>query len=288
MSGFVTAPKVWLSILIKMYCSGLVQEEDHANYLPFITSHLLPGLVLGKSGRSVVQVEQLTLDTIRIQLEPLLAKADSPTRKSNGNCTLWLTFVFQVCKVVHLDELGKALCHIDDVVMRADRAAESLRLKACTLAPNSLFGAFLIRLQLSWDQMLFETQMKLWSDFAEHRAILIEEYAAELNGNMLTMAIASEMQRESNTNLEQSLYGLILRHNQNQAASVIADEDLEAMLHFQTEQMESELKLDDMQRATLTFSEYGARLDQDTQRILQDILPTARTASAASHYFRYH
>jgi len=235
MSDFVTAPKIWLSILIRIYCDGSVQEQDHTRYLSFITSYLLPGLATGQSGQLSKGGTQVNLDTIQEQLEPL-ETYHAIEDGTNGDSNLWLTFVFHACRIVHLDELGKTLCNID--VMRVGRAGQRSYSKTCTLKPNSLLGAFLKRLQLSWAQMPFENQTKVWSDYAGPRSNLEKRYAADFNQG-LESELVTERAREADTELEESLRRLVLQHNENQQPSTISGEDLDTLLHYQTERMES-------------------------------------------------
>jgi hypothetical protein len=245
MSSFVTTSKLWLTLLIDMYCDGTVREEDHATFLPFITQQLLPGISasseLGRESSSNLNGQQLSLPLIEQKLHSLEIDTDSQDYKRFGRCSLWLAFVYRHCGVAHLDRLERLIMNITELFVPMT-AAGTVGAKRCVLAQNSLLGAFVNRVKLSWAQMRFEHQMQAWHELAGVRRTLIERYKENFNTNAMRaykVEVLALKQQEADLKLEESLYGLIARHHQQQDAPLHSDEDLRVMVQFQVERMQS-------------------------------------------------
>jgi len=226
MPHFVTSEKIWLTILINMYSEGTYCEEDTVKILPYITSHLLPGL---SSEARVTTATKISLDDIKALLRDLPVNTDSGDAERTGPNNLWNTFVFRHCEMVNLDDLDRHFIKLFD-----------------PNAPPSLFNAFMDRMRLSYQQLRFENQMQIWHDFAQHRSKLVEQYRDIFQGAVLgryRMKVLLGKMAEADPVLEQSLYGLIARRHENSGAGVVGKEELETMLQFQIEQMQREYSI---------------------------------------------
>jgi len=243
MSSFVTTSKLWLTILIDMYCDGTVREEDHT-FLSFIAQQLLPSISfpsgLGGDSSSNLNGQQLSLSVIEDSLHRLEVDTDSQDCKRFGPCSLWLAFVYRYCGIAHLDRLERFITSLTELFIPRT-AAGTVGVKRCVLTQNSLLGAFVNRVKLSWAQMRFEHQMQAWHELADCRRTLIERYKDNFNTKAMRAykaEVLATKQEEADVKLEESLYGLIARHHQRQGAPLHSDEDLRVMVQFQVERMQ--------------------------------------------------
>lgn len=228
MGDFVSPPKIWLTILIDMYRNKAFCEEDSVKILPFITSHLLPGLTTGTHSSSGAATK-LSLDSIKAALCDLTVNLQSVDAERTGSGNLWRTFVYRHCEIATLKDLDSHFI----TLVNPD-------------APPSLFSAFMDRVRLSYEQLRFENQMRVWHDFARHRSRLIEEYMDIFTGDVLSsyrLKVALSRKAEGDATLEQSLYRLVAQQHENRNAVAAGDQDLEAILQFQIEQMQRERSL---------------------------------------------
>jgi len=244
MSSFVTTSKLWLTILISMYCDGTSREEDGFTFLRFITQQLLPGMSassdFGRDSSSDLSRQQLSLSVIEDSLYALGVDADSQDCKRFGPCNLWLVFVYRHCEIAHLDRLERFIMRLTDLFI-PKTAARSVGVKRCVLAQSSLLGAFVNRVKLSWAQMRFEHQMQAWHELGSFRRLLFERHKEEFEAETMRAYKAEVLaikQEEADLKLEQNLYGLAARHHLQQEAPLRSDEDLRVMVQFQVERMQ--------------------------------------------------
>jgi len=225
MPQFVTSAKIWLTILIGMFCERTFREEDTVTILPFITSHLLPGLASGARSDTATIVE---LEDIEMLLRDLPISNESSDAHRTGSNDAWNTFVFRHCEIVSLDDLDH---HFDK--LEHDNNG----------TPTSLFGAFVHRMRLAHQLLRFEDQMQVWHDFAQHRSRLVEQHRDIFKGEMLgryRMKVLLNKMAEADPVQEHALHELIDRRQGQSNASVVGGEELRTMLKFQIEKMESE------------------------------------------------
>ena len=211
-----------------MYRDGAFNEKDSVKILPFITSHLLPGLSSGTRLTSDT-ASQILLEDIESILRDLPVCNESLDAARTGNGNLWNAFVYRHCEVVNLHDLDAHFSKLSNVG-----------------TPPSLFRAFMDRMRLSYQQLRFENQMWIWHDFAQHRSGLIEKYKNIFQGDALRpyrLKIASHKRAEADPVLEQSLYTLIARGHENSNAAAVGEEELNTVLQFQIEQMQRECRL---------------------------------------------
>jgi len=244
MSSFVTTSKLWLTILITMYCDGSVREEDHATFLPFIAQQLLPSISApsehGTSSSSNLNGQQLSLSIIEDRLHSSTVNTDSQDCKRFGRCSLWLVFVYRHCGIAHLDRLERFITTLTELFIPRTPAGTA-GARRCVLTQTSLLGAFVNRVKLSWAQMRFEHQMQAWHELSGFRRALIERYKENFNTKAMRAykaEILASKEEEADLKLEESLYGLIARHHQQQEAPLHSDEDLRVMVQFQVERMQ--------------------------------------------------
>jgi len=225
MPQFVTSAKIWLTILIGMFCERTFREEDTVEILPFITSHLLPGLASGARSTTATIV---ALEDIEVLLRDLPINIESSDADRTRPNNAWNTFVFRHCEIVSLDDLDH---HFDKLEHEADGT------------PTSLFGAFVHRMRLAYQLLRFEDQMQVWHDFGQHRSRLVEQHRDIFKGEMLgryRMKVLLNKMAEADPIREHALHEFIARRQEESNAGVVGGEELRTMLKFQIEKMESE------------------------------------------------
>lgn len=225
MPQFVTSAKIWLTILIGMFCERTFREEDTVKILPFITSHLLPGLASGARSTTATIV---ALEDIEVLLRDLPINIESSDADLTGPNNAWNTFVFRYCGMVSLDDLDH---HFDK--LEHDPTGK----------PSCLFGAFTHRMRMAYQLLRFEDQMQVWHDFAQHRSRLVEQHRDIFKGETLgryRMKVLLSKMAEADQMRDHSLYELMARRQEESNAGVVGEDELRTMLRFQIEKMERE------------------------------------------------
>jgi len=275
-----------------MYCDGTARGEDGFTFLRFITQQLLPGISAasdsGRNSRSDLNGQQLSLSHIEDSLHKLEVDTDSQDCKRFGPCSLWLAFVYRHCEMAHLDQLERFITKLTELFIPRT-AAGPVGIDRCILAQNSLLGAFVNRVKLSWAQMRFEHQMQAWHELGGSRRDLIERYKANFNTKAMRAykaEVLATKQEEADLKLEKSLYGLIARHHHQQEAPLHSDEDLRVMVQFQVERMQCKSGTVMTKIALADWAATGARLDRELEEKLNSLLQASTRNLSPSHYFR--
>lgn len=237
---FVTPQTIWLTILTRLYCDGVVAEQDTIRILSFLTARLLPGLPNSSTtaAESHALDNDVSLSGIEAALQHLQAAPECPEVKQIGPTSVWQVFVIRHCAIVHLDALEDYVTKIEHLFKTVD---EDSGRRQCVLAKHSLLGAFVQRVALSFSQESFNSHMSLWYEFAEHRIALIRQHE-HLFGRPSMISYKHNVQKErlleARSNSEQSLYGLIARHEHATRPGLNSNEQLDGMLRFQVAQMQ--------------------------------------------------
>ncbi|KAF2751948.1 hypothetical protein M011DRAFT_463437 [Sporormia fimetaria CBS 119925] len=232
---YLTAQKICVVVLVKLYCESFLPSSATIPVLSFILSQVQPA---GPFSRQLRGHEAKYDPSISIRaFEEVLQKLDAimPGR------TLLDMFLQRLWDVDSFDALcdlfgglGKLLLH-DRPDYEPDPGEQPQ--SRITLAKTSPLGAFVRRASLEFTRLQFEAAVKLWVSFVKYRAPTIRwvhrlpdlaESGADIN--------AQKMDLQPGDGLFDVAYGSLYDGDQGEQA--LGMDDLERMLDFQIEKLQ--------------------------------------------------
>jgi len=267
MSRYLTPSKISLLVLVSMYCDSVVPNQAIIPVLSFIVSHLVPTTCptpdAQASGATINSA--LSID----ELEKLL----KPHSSSVPGRNLFDQFLKQMWSIDCLHSLHGIFHNLGAFLRKTPNVdpeeynPEDVRPPGLvTLSRVSPLGMFLRRAQLEFTRIHFHDAVKLWTAFLKFRAPTEAAWRRRHPSAARTSFDAglAELGLENGSELLQACYGSLDTNDLDDTE--LSSEDIEAMLEFQ---------LDRLQSRYLLFKNLVARsllfqgLEIECQRILR-------------------
>lgn len=258
MARYLNPAKIGLLVLVDLYVEGSVSSNAILPVLSFITSHLMDH---GSSTATSPQAsrwnkaERTVSIVISIKdFEKLLGSypflMGMPGRK------LWDQFLGRMWDINSLDALNEFFESLGNMMARTREERQRLaelgepveEETGVKLSRNSPFGTFVRRAQLEYGRLQFHDCTELWKNFVRYRQPTSRYVKQKVPGfgrmsfdNVLLLGEKDDWDPESTMELAAVAYGDMLTGDQTSTVSV-STRDIETLLEFQIEQMQSEFR----------------------------------------------
>ena len=201
-SRLLSASKICLLALIRVYREGYVPGSAISSVLVFIASHIQPEI-----GRAKDVVKGGELDVAELVLgrldafEPVLACISLNFKNEDGNsstCTLWDLFLSFLRSIHELDTMTTIVSDIDDYFSAADTDAGRGPSGEYLLSATSPIGLFVRRAKIDLELLRFPEILQLWHEFSRY-VDLVPEARAKQRRSFVEHAIAQPDSSQSAT-----------------------------------------------------------------------------------------
>ena len=239
MSRYLTPSKVGLLALISVYIDDVVPTASTIPILSFVLSHLLPlnaDTGTGSGRKPALHIEDFEKATC--------SHASSIPGRNVWDLLLKCLWKINTFDAFHVffDSLANLLPRSREELALADEDAGLLDGPRMRLSRTSPMGAFVRRAQLEFGRLQFGDSMALWKSFVVYRK---PTFAAWSRRNSAAASLSrhdAQLDGCTNPDIDNLLYGdatdVVLR---DPSAST---DDLESLLEFLIDQMQSRLFLD--------------------------------------------
>lgn len=304
MARYLTPAKIGLLALVELYTEEAVPGVAVLPVLSFITSHLMDHDStdpLSSQEARWTKAERTVGLVITIKdFEKLLGSY--PSLLGMPGRRLWDQFLVKLWDMNSLDALNDFFDRITDLLARTkgenrrdgeddpDEVDSKIR-----LSRNSPFGAFIRRSRLEYQRLRFHDCTELWKAFVRYRQPTAH-YLRRKNpnfgrlsfDNVLLLGEQEDWDPASVSALAAVAYGDMLTGDESSTIPVSTD-DVESLLEFQIEQMQSKeyLALRVREDSRLTGIEYGNRIPLEIRHQFHDLLHDSFLVPSLTHYLRY-
>jgi anaphase-promoting complex subunit 5 len=253
MARFLTPAKIGLLALIELYTDAEVQTSSTIPILSFLISHILPPnppSPLNPSEDQAYGSDNFILSTK--QFEELLI--DHPASGLPGR-SLWYLFLKKLWDINSLDALHVFFDHRSHLLVKT---REDLQRDAemgipppspgmILLSRTSPFGTFVRRAQLEFFRLKFHDALNLWKSFVAFRQQTLAAWKKKNPDadHWSFDVVLHEGSEEWGDNVLETFgsvaYGSLINQPED-ADGLVSTDDVEKLLEFQVEQMQSKLK----------------------------------------------
>lgn len=254
MPRYLTPVKIGLLALIELYTENQVPTASTIPVLFFITSKILPSSL--PKPRNVLPHD----DTKSHEQEFLIAAQDFEELLSGRSCaldlpgrTLWDLFVKKLWEIDSLDALHVFFDNKSRLLAKTKeelKKDEELGIlppapEVILLSRTSPFGVFVRRAQLEFARLKFQDTTGLWRSFLSWRKSTKAAWAKRnpwFTESGDWAAIDSSLLEEPawmEGELATVAYGDLLEREQDHTEGLVSTDDVEKLLEFQVEQMQS-------------------------------------------------
>ena len=264
MARFLNPAKIGLLALMELYVEEAIPSDAIVPVLSFITSHIMGHDSNGPSSTQAARwakAERTVSLVVTIKdFEKLLGSY--PFLMGMPGRRLWDQFLTKLWDINSLDALND---FFENLQLMLAKTKEELRMlseqgspepeEGIKFARNSPFGAFIRRARLECHRLRFHDFAELWKDFVRYRQPTAHYQRRKNPGfgrlsfdSVLLLGENEGWEADSVSALASVAYGDMLTGDQSGTIPVTTD-DVELLLEFQIEQMQSECQ-------TLNFGHY--------------------------------
>lgn len=255
MARYLTPAKVGLLALLELYADEAVPSDAVMPVLSFITSHILDH---GASDPSSTQATRWDKAERTVSLvigmkdfERLLGSY--PFVMGMPGRRLWDQFLGKLWDINSLNALEEFFDRIASLLAKTKEERRKLAEEGAQeeedgikLSPNSPYGSFVRRARLEFQRLMFHDCAELWREFVRYRQPTAH-YLRRKNpafdrlsfDNVLLRGEKEEWDPDGVSALAAVVYGDMLTGDHGGTIPVSTD-DIEVLLEFQIEQMQSE------------------------------------------------
>lgn len=241
MSRYLTPSKIGLLALISLYAESLVPSAATIPILSFLVAHLLPVHSRASQNPSSENSHGFTLPIAALQQATITQTSVIPGR------TLWDLLLNKLWEINSFDALH---VFFDTTSLLLEKPREeqdteesnASRSRRTLLSRSSPLGAFVRRSQLEFTRLQFHDGITLWKSFITYRSPTIKAWRRRHPGKSASIdanldKILDKEPVVSEELISRVIYGDIANSSLNDAN--ISTEDLEKLLEYQVEQMQS-------------------------------------------------
>lgn len=236
MSRYLTPSKIGLLALISLYTDFVIPSAATIPILSFLVSHVLPPISVSSPGTFAEPSPNSAASIDALQQATVTHASGIPGR------TVWDLLLNKLWEINSFDALHVFFENLSSLLQRphGDQHSEEdsvVRLPHIRLSRVSPLGAFVRRCQLEFTRLQFHDGVSLWKSFIGYRdpTLLSWKRRHQGIGNAIDVNIqedATKTQRVMNI-----VYGGSSARVQDAAS--VSTEDVEKILEFQVDQMQS-------------------------------------------------
>lgn len=250
MTRYLTSSKIGLLVLIELYTDGIVSTSSTISILSFVLAQLLPSSSVKQSVRASTtpQYPILDLETFETLLKQHNAASGHPGR------SLWDHFLSKIWKIDSLDALHEFFAKLNNLLAKSQ---EDIKKDGemgipppsgdmILLSRISPFGSFLRKSKIEFERLKFGDVLQLWTTFMKWRQQSKAYWArrSRAAGNWAGDIVLTEGEEgwglDETETLAHVAYGGL---EDEEAGGSISTDDVEKLLEFHVEQMQSEFFL---------------------------------------------
>lgn len=236
MPRYLTAQKISLLVLVKLYCNSDFPPSAKIPILSFIVSFSIPPAV--SYARAAHSSDEHSRS---LSIEAFDNVLHSHASGMPGR-TLMDVFLKHMWEINSFDALNDLFDNIDQLLVRPkqpspDVSSEDLQ-DQVILSKTSPLGVFVRKTKLEFTRLQFDDSMKLWSEFIKYRAPT-SQWTKRLAG-LASSGVdrnAAEMSLCPGDSLYDVAYGALAKEGEDQNMSV---DDFDRMLEFQLDKLQRE------------------------------------------------
>ena len=260
---YLTAQKISLLVLLRLYCSSTLPSSATIPILSFILSSTLPATSSSaRSQRSSPSHNpSFSIDSFEDVLQ--VHASNMPGR------TLLELFLKSMWEMNSFDALHSLFDNLSELLMTPS-SQEGDAQERIYLSKTSPLGVFVRRARLEFDRLQFEDTIALWSSFVRYRAPTAQ-WSKRLAGLAASGvdAVIAEMGMQQGDDVYEIAYGDL--NEPNDGTQGVSVDDLDRILEFQ---------LDRLQR-------FGDRVPESMKTQLRGMLASSSTVHRQAHLVQF-
>ena len=237
MSRYLTPSKISLLVLVSLYCDSVVPNQAIIPVLSFIVTRIIPSTTPSETTSSGATINSaVTID----DLEKLMRSHPS----NQPGRTLYDQFLKRLWSIDCLHSLHRFFKDLSGCLVPPHEPNTGEVAPRPTghvvLTRVSPLGMFLRRAQLEFTRIQFHDAVNLWTAFLKFRAPT-EDVWRKRNPSAARLSFdagISDLSLENRDDLLQACYGSLDANDLDDAE--FSTEDIEAMLEFQLDRLQSE------------------------------------------------
>jgi len=298
MTRYLTPSKIALLALIELYTDATVPTSSTIPILSFLLNQLLPSTVPRFQPEASTLVQPLPFILEPNAFETLLAAY--PAAHGLPGRTLWDHFLKKLWDIDSLDALHiffEKRVHLlakphDEAKRDADMGIPPPSQSMIILSRTSPFGSFVRRAIVEFERLRFSDAVSLWMTFVKWRQDT-RIYWLRRNGGGLSRWAGDnalldgqlEWGVEETEMLQIIAYGNLNIDDADEGC--LSTDDIEKVLEFQVEQMQSKLSTSKSPGTGLTKLELGSRIPVEIKDKFKNLLDQSVMIPSLSHYLQY-
>lgn len=247
MTRYLTPSKIGLLVLIELYTDGIVSTSSTISVLSFILAQLLPSSSVKQLGRvsSTPQYPILHLETFEALLKQYNAASGHPGR------SLWDHFLAKLWKIDSLDALHEFFARLNNLLAKTreelkkdgDMGIPPPSGDMIHLSRISPFGSFLRKAKIEFERLKFGDVLQLWTTFMRWRQHSKAYWGrrSRVVGNWAGDKVLAEGEEGWGLDETETLAHIAYGGLEEETGGSISTDDVEKLLEFHVEQMQSKL-----------------------------------------------
>lgn len=242
MSRYLTPSKIGLLALISLYTESVVPSAATIPVLSFLIFHVLPVNSTASQNQSFLQLRHVTLAIEDFQKATISHVSGRPGR------TIWDLLLSKLWSInsfdalhVFFDVLSSLLQKLEEEQQQYPQGGIESNPNRMRLSRASPLGSFVRRAQLEFTRLQFHDGVLLWKNFVAYRASTLSQWKKR-NQAACHISFDANLQDERlklGDRITDVVYGEITHGVQRKA--YISTEDVEQLLEYQIDQMQSTL-----------------------------------------------
>jgi anaphase-promoting complex subunit 5 len=234
MSRYLTPSKISLLVLVSLYCDSVVPNQAIIPVLSFIVTRLIPSTNPSETTSGATINSAVTINDLEKLMR--LHQSNQPGR------TLYDQFLKRIWSIDCLHSLHQFFKVIGGYLVppHEPNSGEAAPRPTIILTRVSPLGMFVRRAQLEFTRIQFHDAVSLWTAFLKFRAPT-EDAWRKRNPSATRLSLdagISDLSIENKDDLLQACYGSLDANDLDDAE--FSTEDIEAMLEFQLDRLQSE------------------------------------------------
>ena len=252
MSRYLTSSKIGLLALIALYTESVVPSAATIPILSFLVSHILPNNPSSSRDEAALRSRDSTLSIDDFQKATIGYVSGIPGR------TIWDLLLNKLWKLNSFDALNVFFDALSSLLQKTPEEQQKEAEDGVDQAPNpnhmlisrvSPLGVFVRRSQLEFTRLQFHDGVTLWKGFIAYRTPTLAQWKKrnQTAGNTSFDANLQEDHLGLGDRLTEVVYGDL--GTDGQQGSNVSTEDVEKLLEYQVDHMQSTWKFQTRCRA---------------------------------------
>ncbi|KAF1913582.1 anaphase-promoting complex subunit 5-domain-containing protein [Ampelomyces quisqualis] len=234
---YLTAQKISLLVLVRLYCNSALPSSSTIPILSFILSHTVsPTSPSARSRRTFGSASSDHDTTFSVDVFEDVLQGHASNMPGRTLLDLFLKHMWEMSSfdALHdlIDNLGELLVVPSPTDVQVDVPLDRIH-----LSKTSPLGAFVRRARLEFTRLQFDDAMKLWATFVKYRASTAQ-WTKRLAGiaSIGVDRVAAEMGLRPGDDLYEIAYGHL--EDQGQEGGALSTDDLDRILDFQLDRLQ--------------------------------------------------